>query len=213
MEDAMAESESEQSMSHMPDLSHHLHLPTTRTSLFLDRLLDRIGSWASWLWLAVMAVILLSVIMRYAFGQGSIMLEEITWHIYGAAWLVGLSYALVHDDHVRVDVLHEMFSPRTKAWVEFFGILLLLLPFLCVFLWDSIAYFWQAFELGERSQAPDGLPARWALKFFLPLSLLLLIGAAFARLLKSAAQLFGRPAPLHVDPFVKDIEFTPPQQK
>ena len=128
----MAESESEQSMSHMPDLSHHLHLPTTRTSLFLDRLLDRIGSWASWLWLAVMAVILLSVIMRYAFGQGSIMLEEITWHIYGAAWLVGLSYALVHDDHVRVDVLHEMFSPRTKAWVEFFGILLLLLPFLVV---------------------------------------------------------------------------------
>lgn len=209
----MAETESQGGVSHMPDLTHHLHLPTTRISLFLDRMLDRIGSWVSWLWLAVMAVILLSVIMRYAFGQGSIMLEEITWHIYGAAWLVGLSYALVHDDHVRVDVLHELFSPKTKAWVEFFGILLLLLPFLLVFLWDSIPYFWQAFELSESSQAPDGLPARWVLKFFLPLSLFLLIIGAIARLLKCTAQLFGRPAPLHVDPFVKDVDFTPAEKQ
>ena len=209
----MAETESQGDVSHMPDLTHHLHLPTTRTSLFLDRMLDRIGSWVSWLWLAVMAVILLSVIMRYVFGQGSIMLEEITWHIYGAAWLVGLSYALVHDDHVRVDVLHELFSPKTKAWVEFFGILLLLLPFLLVFLWDAIPYFWQAFELSESSQAPDGLPARWVLKFFLPLSLFLLIIGAIARLLKCTAQLFGRPAPLHVDPFVKDVDFTPPEKQ
>ena len=208
----MAETESQGDVSHMPDLTHHLHLPTTRTSLFLDRMLDRIGSWVSWLWLAVMAVILLSVIMRYVFGQGSIMLEEITWHIYGAAWLVGLSYALVHDDHVRV-VLHELFSPKTKAWVEFFGILLLLLPFLLVFLWDAIPYFWQAFELSESSQAPDGLPARWVLKFFLPLSLFLLIIGAIARLLKCTAQLFGRPAPLHVDPFVKDVDFTPPEKQ
>ena len=209
----MEEKDSKRSLSHTPDPAHHLHLPTTQTSLFLDRLLDRIGSWASWLWLAVMAVILLSVIMRYMFGQGSIMLEEITWHIYGAAWLIGLSYALVHDDHVRVDVLHELFTPRTKARVEFFGILLLLLPFLIIFLWDSLPYFWEAFELGERSQAPDGLPARWVFKFFLPLSLFLLIVGAVSRLLKCSAQLFGRPAALHVDPFVKDVEFTPPPKQ
>ena len=209
----MAEKESKDRVSHMPDLTHHLHLPTTRMSLSIDRLLDRIGSWVSWLWLAVMAVILLSVIMRYAFGQGSIMLEEITWHIYGAAWLVGLSYALVHDDHVRVDVLHEMFSPRTKARVELLGILFLLLPFLFVFLWDSLPYFWQAFELSESSQAPDGLPARWVLKFFLPLSLFLLIVGAVSRLLKCSSQLFGRPASLHVDPFVKDVDFIPPPKQ
>ncbi len=209
----MAETEPEGSVSHIPDLPHHLHLPTTKTSLFLDNLLDRLGSWFSWLWLVVMVVILLSVIMRYAFGQGSIMLEEITWHVYGAAWLIGLAYALVHDDHVRVDVLHELFSPKTKAWVELFGILFLLLPFLVIFLWDALPYFWEAYELGERSQAPDGLPARWLLKFFVPLALVLLIVGAASRLLKCSAQLFGRPKPLHVDPFVKDVDFTPPQKK
>ncbi|MCB1750862.1 MAG: TRAP transporter small permease subunit [Gammaproteobacteria bacterium] len=209
----MAEQESQEGISHLPDITHHLHLPTTRISFAMDRLLDRIGSWVSWLWLAVMIVILLSVIMRYAFGQGSIMLEEITWHIYGATWLVGLSYALVHDDHVRVDVFHERFNPKTKAWIEFCGILFLLLPFLVIFLRDALPYFWESYELGERSQAPDGLPARWVLKFFLPLALLLLIVGAVSRLLKCSARLFGRPAPLHVDPFVKDVDFTPPEKK
>lgn len=209
----MAEKSAQGSERAIPDPVPPPHLPTTRAALAVDRLLDRIGSWVSWLWLAVMLVILLSVVMRYVFGQGSIMLEEITWHIYGAAWLVGLSYALVHDDHVRVDVFHELFSPRTKAWVEFFGILLLLLPFLLIFLWDAIPYFWQAYELNESSQAPDGLPARWVLKFFLPLSLVLLTAGAVARLLKCSAQLFGHPAPLHADPFIKEVDFTPPQSK
>ena len=201
----MSETETKPGASHLPDVTHHVHLPTSRISLFLDRVLDALGGAMSWLWMAVMLVILVSVISRYVFGQGSIMLEEITWHIYGATWLVGLSYALVHDDHVRVDVLHEMFSPRTKAWIEFLGILLLLFPFLFIFLWDSIPYFWQSFELNERSQAPDGLGALWALKFFLPFSLLLLIIGALARLLKCSAQLFGHPAAIQNDPFVKDI--------
>ncbi len=209
----MTEKESHMGESHLPDVAHHVHLPTSRPSLFLDRMLDRIGSAFSWLWVVVMAVILVSVISRYVFGQGSIMLEEITWHIYGATWLVGLSYALVHDDHVRVDVLHERFSPKTKAWVEFLGILFLLLPFTVIFLWDAIPYFWQSLELNERSQAPDGLPARWVLKFFLPFSLVLLIIGAVARLLKCTALLFGGPTPLRNDPFVKDVELTPPQDQ
>ena len=199
--------------SHIPDIAHHVHLPTTRPSLFLDRILDWVGTTFSWLWMAVMVVILISVIARYVFGQGSIMMEEITWHLYGAAWLVGLSYALVHDDHVRVDVLHELFSSKTKARVELFGILFLLLPFLIIFFWDSIPYFWQALQLNERSQAPDGLAARWALKFFLPFSLFLLIIAAIARLLKCTAQLFGRPAPVLNDPFVKGVSSSPPSDQ
>jgi len=209
----MADKEPYVGESHIPDVVHHVHLPTTRPSLILDRILDRVGTAFSWLWMAVMVVILISVISRYVFGRGSIMMEEITWHLYGAAWLVGLSYALVHDDHVRVDVLHELFSPKTKARVEFFGILFLLLPFLAIFFWDSIPYFWQSLQLNERSQAPDGLAARWVLKFFLPFSLFLLIIAAIARLLKCTAKLFGRPAPVGNDPFVKGASSSPPSDQ
>ncbi len=175
------------------DLHHHTELPETALSHALDRLIVGIGHAASWLWLPVVAVILVSVISRYAFGQGSIMLEELAWHIYGVAWPLGLAYTLVTDDHVRVDVLHERLSLRAQAWIEVMGILLLLLPFLALGIYYGVPYAYEAFIRGETSQAPSGLPYRFFLKSFIPLSLALLAVAAFARLTRCTALLFGFP--------------------
>lgn len=178
------------------ELIRHTELPRTSLSNFLDAFVDRLGSLASWLWVITIGFILYSVISRYVFSQGSVMLEEIQWHLAGAAWLVGLSYTFVHDDHVRVDVLHERLSLKAQAWVEFLGIILLLLPFLFLALMEVVPYAMSSFEQGEHSQAPNGLPWRWILKSFLPLSMGLLIIAAFSRLLKTTALLFGFPRPI-----------------
>lgn len=178
------------------DFHHHTELPTTRISGTLDGLLGGIGYAFSWLWLAVVAVILVAVIGRYFFGMGTILMEEIEWHVAGAAWLVGLSYTLVHDAHVRVDVLHERFPLKAQVWIELLGILLLLMPFLVIAIDTSLPYFWSSYLQGEESQAPAGLPARWVLKFFLPLSFALLFLAALSRLLKCTALLFGVPRPI-----------------
>ena len=124
------------------------------------------------------------------------MLEEVQWHLAGAAWLVGLSYTFVHDGHVRADVLHERLSAKSQAWVEFFGILLLLIPFLVLALLEVAPYAFSSFQQGERSQAPNGLPWRWILKSFLPLSIGLLILATLSRLTKTTALLFGCPRPI-----------------
>lgn len=174
-------------------LIHHTELPRTALSDFLDTIIDRIGTLASWLWIATVGFILYSVISRYAFASGSVMLEEIQWHLAGAAWLVGLSYTLVHDAHVRVDVIHERLTIRTQGWIEFFGLLLLLLPFLLISLDESFSYALSSFEQNERSQAPAGLPYRWLIKAFLPFSMLLMIIAASSRLLKVTSLLFGFP--------------------
>lgn len=175
------------------EIIHHTELPRTTLSDTLDALVDRIGILFSWLWILTVGVILYSVIARYVFSQGSVMLEEVQWHLAGAAWLVGLSYTLVHDDHVRVDVLHERFSLKAQAWCELLGILLLLMPFLIIALWEVTPYALSSFEQGERSQAPGGLPMRWILKFFLPFSMGLLMVAASSRLLKVTALLFNFP--------------------
>jgi TRAP-type mannitol/chloroaromatic compound transport system permease small subunit len=92
-------------------------------------------------------------------------------------------------------VLHERFSLRTQAWIEIFGLLVLLIPFLIIAQDSMIPYFWSSFLQGEESQAPAGLPARWALKFFLPLAFGLLLLAAVSRLLKCTTLLFGWPRP------------------
>ena len=109
-------------------------LPETAFSRVVDAWLVRLGQWASWLWLLLLIVIVTNVTLRYAFGQGRIEFEEIQWHLYATGFLLGLGYAYQADVHIRVDVLHERFSPRLQAWVELYGIILFLLPFIALIL-------------------------------------------------------------------------------
>ncbi|SDF53098.1 TRAP-type mannitol/chloroaromatic compound transport system, small permease component [Limimonas halophila] len=178
------------------DLSHHTELPTTRPSAAVDRVVQAIGHAFSWLWIVVVVAILVGVFGRYAFGMGSVLWEEIRWHISSAVWLVGLGYTLVHDAHVRVDVLHERFGLRTQAWIELLGLAVLLLPFVAVGIWESFPYFLNSYNVGETSQSPGGLPARYVLKFFLSVSFALILVAGVSRLLKCTALLFGVPRPM-----------------
>ncbi|PXX92597.1 C4-dicarboxylate ABC transporter permease [Marinobacter vulgaris] len=180
-------------------LHHHTELPTTRVSRGVDLVISGIGKTASWMWLIVTGVIIYAVIGRYAFDVGSVTLEEVQWHLAGTGWLLGLAYTLVVDGHVRVDVLHERLSLKGQAWVELFGLIFLLLPFLGLAVWEMFPYAYSSWQQGETSQAPAGLPYRWVLKGIVALSFSLLILAALSRLLKVTALLFGFPKPIRVE--------------
>lgn len=166
-------------------------LPHTALSRRLDPLLIAIGRWISWLWLVLLAIIVLNVLLRYAFGEGRIEFEEIQWHLYAVGFLFGLSYAYQDDSHIRVDVLHERFRPRTRAWIELYGIVLLLLPFIALVLIFSVPFVAQSYRLGEESQAPGGLPLRWLMKAALPAGFGLLLLAVLSRLSRVWAFLFA----------------------
>jgi len=168
-------------------------LPHTALSRRIDPLMVAIGRWVSWTWLALLAIIVLNVLLRYAFGEGRIEFEEIQWHLYSVGFLLGMSYAYEADAHIRVDVLHERFSARTRAWIELYGIFLLLLPFIALVLIFSVPFVQQSYAVGEVSQAPGGLPYRWLMKAALPLGFLLLLLAAISRLSRVWALLFCEP--------------------
>lgn len=170
-----------------------LQLPETALSRRLEPVIDLIGRAISWIWLALLLVIVLNVLLRYAFGEGRIEFEELQWHLYAVGFLVGLSYALQADAHVRVDVLHERLQPRTQAWIELYGILILLLPFIALILIYSVPFVASSFAVSERSQAPGGLPLRWLMKAALPLGFALLLLATVARLSRVWAALFQAP--------------------
>jgi TRAP-type mannitol/chloroaromatic compound transport system permease small subunit len=173
-----------------------LVLPATRLSRVLDTLIDGIGKAASWLWVVLIAIIVVNVVMRYAFGLGLIVFEELQWHIYAVGFMIGLSFGVVGDRHVRIDALADRFAPRSRAWIEFFGLLLFLIPFAALIAWDSIPFVRSSWEAGEVSVAPGGLPGRWALKAFIFIALALLALAGISRLSRVAAFLFGVPEPL-----------------
>ncbi|MDC8802086.1 TRAP transporter small permease subunit [Halomonas pacifica] len=174
-------------------------LPTNRLSHRLDGVILRIGQAVSWLWLATLTVVLTNVVNRFILGRGSIAMEELAWHLFGATMILTLAYAVVSDDHVRVDVLHEKFSPRAQAWIELLGIVLLALPILYLMLDALYAYGYRAFERGERSQAPSGLPYRFIIKTLIPIGLTLVAIALASRALRCATLLFGFPRRLEGD--------------
>ena len=180
-------------------LHHHTELPTTRISQGMDRAISAIGKSASWLWVVITGVIIYAVVGRYAFDVGSVTLEEVQWHLAGAGWMLGLAYTLVVDGHVRVDVIHERMSLRGQGWVELFGLVFLLLPFLGLAVLEMIPYAYSSWQQGETSQAPAGLPYRWVLKSIVALSFVLLSLAALSRLMKVTALLFGFPKPIRIE--------------
>ena len=129
-----------------------------------EGLLLRIAHAFSWLWLALIAVIIFAVVLRYVFGIGRIELEELQWHLYAVGFLSGLGYSLESDDHVRVDFIRARLSLRMQAWVELYGLLLLLFPFVALILYYSLPFIHYSWLTGEVSQAPGGLSFRWLIK-------------------------------------------------
>jgi TRAP-type mannitol/chloroaromatic compound transport system permease small subunit len=180
---------------HELEEKHHFRLPSTGPSDLLEGIVLRVNYVAAYLWVLLVLVIVFAVTLRYVFGRGSIMLEEIQWHIYGVGFILALSYALVVDRHVRIDVLAERLPVRARAWIELVGLLLFLIPFCLAVIVEAMPFVLRSWQLNEVSAAPGGLPYRWVAKSFIIWGFSLLLLAAIARLLRVTALLFGRPTP------------------
>lgn len=162
----------------------NLTLRDNALSRGIDNIVRVIGELFSWLWLVLLAVIILNVVLRYVFRRGMIELEELQWYLYAAAWLVGLSYTFIVDGHVRVDAVFEKLKHRTQLWFELFGLLLFFIPFVLFVIYYSIPFVELSWETSERSTSANGLAARWLIKGCLLFSFSLLSLVGISRLIR-----------------------------
>ncbi|HRJ52754.1 MAG TPA: TRAP transporter small permease subunit [Candidatus Thiothrix moscowensis] len=139
----------------------------------------------AWVNVVVIATIVAQVVLRYGFSHGLVALEELIWQLYAVGIMFGLAYAVTNDTHIRVDIVRINLSPTKKHVIEILGVLFLLMPFIIIIFHHSLAWVWQAYEIGEASSSPTGLGQRWIVKSIIPLSFALLFVAALARLLHS----------------------------
>ena len=153
----------------------------------IDAFIDRLGIAVSWLNSILVVNIVVQVILRYLLGEGKIWLEELEWHLYAVIIMAGLSYGLVSDTHVRLDILYRKFSRAKKEYVDLLGMLFLVLPFFTIMLFHGLGFVATAWHVNERSPHPLGLPYWWIIKAVLPLTMLLVILAALSRIVRSAA--------------------------
>ncbi len=175
-------------------LQEHDDRDNQRFAVFLDRFVKGTGGIVMWANILLILAIVTQVTMRYLFNQNFPKLDEIQWHFYGLVTMIGISFALVTDSHVRVDILHMQMSRRNQRLVEVVGILCLLVPFLYLMIDQGFDYFQHSWRVNERSSSPVGLPARWAFKAIIPVSFVLLAFAAVARLIHDVHALWIAPA-------------------
>jgi tripartite ATP-independent transporter DctM subunit len=158
-------------------------------SYTIDTLTKKIGFLTAILALILALLIGYDAMMRYLFSEGSIALQEIEWHLFDIVFLFGLSYALKHDKHVRVDILFVNYSANTKAVVQILSMLFLLIPFSLFFLNGALDMTVQSFMQNEVSSDPGGLGYRFVIKGVLFLAFILLVLQAVSEIIKAYAKL------------------------
>ena len=170
-----------------------------RLSGFIDALNERVGRLTYWLILVMVLVSAGNASVRYAFDRSSNAWLEIQWYLFSAVFLLGAGYTLLHNQHVRIDVISGRLSKRARAWIDVLGTLFFLLPMAIAIMWMSWPVFVQSYQLHEESSNAGGLIV-WPARLMVPVGFLLLVLQGLSELIKRVAFLRG----LIPDPSEKD---------
>ncbi|WP_133010800.1 TRAP transporter small permease subunit [Marinomonas flavescens] len=134
----------------------------------IARFSNLLGGISTVLLIALLCNVFYDVLLRYAFNDVSIGMQELEWHLYSAIFLLGIPYGIQQGGHVRVDLIYENLSIKKRAWIDLFGCTFLMLPFTLLVGYYGIGHAQEAFALGEGSGDPGGLPYRWIIKAVIP---------------------------------------------
>ena len=157
----------------------------------IDRFTQRMGSALSWLGLAMMLVTVTVVFLRYGFDIGWIAMQETVLYLHAIIFMLGMSYTLQKDGHVRVDVFYRNFSPRGQALVNCLGFLFLLAP-VCIFItWMSWDYVLASWAIRETSAEAGGIPGVFLLKSLILMMTGTVLLQGFAECLRSVSVIAG----------------------
>jgi len=166
-----------------------------------NRFSDWVGAFSAALLLLLVAIVFYNVVMRYAFNDVSIGMQELEWHLYSMIFLFGIAYTLKVDGHVRVDVIYEHLSPKKRAVIDILGTLIFLWPF-CFLIADyGIGFAYEAYDMGEISGDPGGLPYRWIIKGMISLSFVCVMVSSIGFMLRAINEYLGLEQAHHYESF------------
>jgi TRAP-type mannitol/chloroaromatic compound transport system permease small subunit len=158
---------------------------------FIDKLNDKIGYFVGWITTIMVLLVFYDTFMRYAFHKGNVALQELEWHLFAIVFLLGAAYTLKEGGHVRVDIIFLKLSKKTKAWIDFLGTFLFLIPFAVMVILSTRGFILSSWTVREVSPDPGGLPARYILKAMIPLGFSLLIAQGFSEACKNLMVIMG----------------------
>lgn len=157
----------------------------SKLSFIIDGFVNRVGELISWISAILVILICFDVLLRYAFDWSQNWILELEWHLFSVLFLFGASYTLLYDKHVRVDLFYEKWSSTNQNKMNAIGICFFLIPWCIVLLDTSWNYAMNSLSFNEGSSQPNGLAARYIIKFCIFGGILLLLIQAVSELIRS----------------------------
>lgn len=164
--------------------------PLIIISRTIDRLNEFIGHSVSWLLLVAILVSAGNAVSRKLFSLSSNAMLELQWYLYGAVFMLATAYALLKNEHIRIDILSGSWSRRTRDWIDLVLHIIFLVPFASMMVYLAWPWFLRSFLSGEHSTNAGGL-ILWPAKSFILIGFTLLLLQAFSEIIKRAAALSG----------------------
>ncbi len=156
----------------------------------IDRITAFVGKAVSWLILLAVLVSAGNAISRKAFDVASNAWLELQWYLFGAAYLLAAAYTLQQNEHIRIDILYNMYSRRKQNIVDLFGHIFFLMPFVLLMLSYFFPYVLLSYHSGEVSTNAGGLII-WPGKLMLLLGFGLLALQGVSEIVKKIAIMRG----------------------
>lgn len=123
--------------------------------------------------LLIMAIVAYEVISRYAFNAPTSWAWLVNKQLFGVFVLISGSYAMIHRNHIQIEMLYDHFPQKMKTVVRWLT-LATALCFLGGLLWKSAVMALFAWQAGERATGVFKLPL-YPLKMVMPFSTALFI--------------------------------------
>ena len=159
-------------------------------SRLVDRINELVGKWVSWLILVSILISAGNAVIRKAFNMSSNAWLELQWYLFGAAFLLAAAYTLKQNEHIRVDIVYGMWSRRTQHWIDLFGHVFFLMPFVLLMVYYFGPWFMLSFRSGEVSSSAGGLII-WPAKLMLLIGFSLLALQGLSEIIKKIAIMCG----------------------
>jgi TRAP-type mannitol/chloroaromatic compound transport system permease small subunit len=156
----------------------------------IDRLNEFIGKWVSWLILIAILVSAGNAVIRKVFNVSSNAWLELQWYLFGAAFMLAAAYTLKQNEHIRIDIVYGMWSRRVQHWIDLFGHVFFLMPFVLLMVYFFVPYTLLSFRNQEFSNNSGGLII-WPAKAILLIGFTLLALQGISEIIKKIAIMRG----------------------
>lgn len=163
----------------------------------IDAVNSRLGKWVSWLILVVVLISAANATVRKVFDVSSNAWLELQWIIFSIIFLLCSPWTLASNEHIRIDIVNNLFPPRVRNIIDLVGHAFFLLPLTIVMIITSYPFFTRSFILGEQSMNAGGLP-QWPAKSLVLIGFVLLFLQGISEFIKRVAVMRG----LIADPYV-----------